>query len=140
MKSERVEDWWCRFEWCILNTHKVRSSNKFKKMKSLCNRRVSVWNPDTSKEIVCFVHEVHPFFAVTSVLSCTCYVGEMTIPCLLSTFLEFIWNAFQFEGLIAQNIVNAWKEQMKSERIEKWWCRFEWCILNTQKVRSSNKV
>ena len=32
----------------------------FKKMKSLCNRRVSVRNPDTSKEIVHFVHEVHP--------------------------------------------------------------------------------
>ena len=34
-------------------------------MKSLCNRRVSVWNPDTLKEIVRFVHEVHPVFAVT---------------------------------------------------------------------------
>ena len=31
-------------------------------MKSLSNRRVSVWNPDTSKEIVRFVHEVHPVF------------------------------------------------------------------------------
>ena len=37
----------------------------FKKMKSLCNRRVSVRNPDTSKEIVHFVHEVRPVFAVT---------------------------------------------------------------------------
>ena len=46
-------------------------------MKSLCNRRVSVWNPDTSKEIVCFVHEVHPGFALT-----------------LSTFLHMLcgWN------------------------------------------------
>ena len=34
-------------------------------MKSLCNIRVSVWNPDTLKEIVRFVHEVHPVFAVT---------------------------------------------------------------------------
>ena len=40
MKSERIEKWWCGFEWCILNTQKVWSSNKFKKMKSLCNRRV----------------------------------------------------------------------------------------------------
>ena len=31
----------------------------------LCNRRVSVWNPNTLKEIVRFVHEVHPVFAVT---------------------------------------------------------------------------
>ena len=36
-----------------------------KQMKSLCNKRVSVWGPDTSKEIVRFVHEVHPVFAVT---------------------------------------------------------------------------
>ena len=104
MKLERVVNWWCVFEWCILNTEKLSSSNKFKKkMKSLCNRRVSVWNPDTSKEIVCFVHEVHPVFAVTSLLSCTCYVGEMMIPCQLGTFSEFISNAFQFHGIIAQN-------------------------------------
>ena len=64
--------------WMVhLNTEKLWSSNKFKKMKSLCNRRVSVWNPDTSKEIVRFVHEVHPVFSVT-----------------LSTFLHMLcgWN------------------------------------------------
>ena len=72
-------------------------------MKSLCNRRVSGWNPDTLKEIVRFVHEVHLVFAVTLLLSRTCYVGEMMIPCELGTFSEFISNAFQFHGLIAQN-------------------------------------
>ena len=48
-----------------------------KKWNPLYNRRVSVWNPDTSKEIVRFVHEVHPVFAVT-----------------LSTFLHMLcgWN------------------------------------------------
>ena len=102
MKSETFENWCCGFEWCILNTEKLWSSNKFKKMKSLCNRRVSVWNPDTSKEIVRFVHEVQPVFAVTLSTSCTFYVGQMMIPCQLSTFSEFIWNAFQFQGLIAQ--------------------------------------
>ena len=77
MKSEKVENLWCGFEWCILNTQKVWSSNKFKKMKSLCNRWVFVWNPDTSKEIVQFAHEVHPVFAVA-----------------LSTFLHMLcgWN------------------------------------------------
>ena len=34
-------------------------------MKCLCNSSVFVGNPDTSKEIVHFVHEVHPVFAVT---------------------------------------------------------------------------
>ena len=47
-------------------THKkVWSSNKFQKMKYLCNRWVFVRNPDTSKEIVRFVHEVHQVFSVT---------------------------------------------------------------------------
>ena len=31
MKSERIDKWWCGFEWCILNTQKFRSSNMFKK-------------------------------------------------------------------------------------------------------------
>ena len=44
---------------------KIWSSNKFSKMKSLCNRRVTGWNPDTLKEIARFVDEVHPVFAVT---------------------------------------------------------------------------
>ena len=65
MKLERAVNWWRTFEWCILNIKKLWSSNNFKKMKSLCKRRVSIWNPDTSKEIVHFVHEVHPVFAVT---------------------------------------------------------------------------
>ena len=59
-------------------THKKSGVQiSLKKMKSLCNRRVSVWNPDTSKEIVRFVHEVHPVFAGT-----------------LSTFLHMLcgWN------------------------------------------------
>ena len=110
MKSERIDKWWCGFEWCILNTHKVRSSNKFKKMKSLCNRRVFGWNPDTLKEIVRFVHEVHLVFAVT-----------------LSTFLHMLcgWNddimptfnlfrvhlkCFSILGSYSSKwLVNAWK-------------------------------
>ena len=103
MKSERVENWWCGFEWCILNTEKLWSSNKFKKMKSLCNKRVSVWNPDTSKEIVRFVHEVHPVFAVTlsTFLHMICGSNDDTMPTF--NLSEFIGNAFQFQGLIAQN-------------------------------------
>ena len=60
MKSEIVEMLWCALEWCILNTQKVWSSNKFKKMKSLSKRWVLVRNPATSREIVSFVHELYP--------------------------------------------------------------------------------
>ena len=72
-------------------------------MKSLSNRRVSVWNRDALKDTVGFVHEGHPVFSGTlsSFLHMLC--GWMMIPCQLPTFSEFIWNAFQFQGLIAQN-------------------------------------
>ena len=89
MKSERVVNWWCGFEWWILNIEKLWSSNKFKKMKSLCNRWVSVWNPETSKEIVCFVHEVHPVFAVT-----------------ISTFLHMLWSSNRFKKM--KSLRNRW--------------------------------
>ena len=53
-----------------------------KKMKSLCNRRVSGWNPDTLKEIVRFVHEVHPVFAVSlcTFLHMLCGWNDDTMP------------------------------------------------------------
>ena len=39
---------------------------------------------------------------------CTCHLGEMRIPCQVSTFSEFICSALQFQGHLAQNkSVNA---------------------------------
>ena len=53
-----------------------------KKLKSLCDRQGSVWNPDTLKEIVRFVHEVHPVFAVTlsTLLHMLCGSNDDTMP------------------------------------------------------------
>ena len=103
MKSEMVENWWCGFEWCILNTEKQWSSKK-------CNRRVSVWNSDTSKEIVRFVHEVHPVFTVTlSTFShMLCGWNDDTMP---------TWNLFRVHfkcfsiswSYSSKQSVNAWK-------------------------------
>ena len=52
------------------------------KMKSLCNIRVFVRKPDTSKEIVRFVHEVHPVFVVTlsTILHILCGWNDDIIP------------------------------------------------------------
>ena len=132
MKSERVENWWCGFEWCILNTQKV---NKFKKMKSLCNRWVFVRNPDTSKEIVHFVHEVHPVFAVTlsTFLHMLCGWNYDTMP----TFNLF-WvhlKCFSISGSFSsKQIIKCMKNsKWNQKRVEKWWCGFEWCILNAEK-------
>ena len=104
--------WMVHFEHRKTNGVQISS----KKLKSLCNRRVSVWNPDTSKEIVRFVHEVHPVFAVTLSTSCTFYVGQMMIPCQLSTFSEFICSAFQFQGLIAEKISKCMKNNKWSQK------------------------
>ena len=120
MKSERVENWWCGFEWCILNTEKVWSSNKFKKMKSLCNRRVSVWNPETSKEIVRFVHEVHPFFAVnlSTFLHMLCGWNYDTMPTFNLFRVHFkcfsiSWSYYSKSSVNALEITNEVKKGLK---------------------------
>jgi hypothetical protein len=70
------------FEEDTLNAQKVGSCNKFKKMKYLCNRRVFVRNPDTSKEIVHFIHEVQAVFAITlsTFLHMICGSNDDTMP------------------------------------------------------------
>ena len=101
--------WWCLWSRISLRLH-------VKKWNAFCNRLVSLWNPDTSKEIVRFVHEVHPVFFVTLSTFKTCYVGEMMIPCQLSTFSEFICSAFQFQGHIAQKISKCMKNTKWSQK------------------------
>ena len=110
MESERVEHWWCDFEWCILNTEKLWISNKFDKMKSHRNRWVSVWNPDTSKEIVNFVHEVHPVFSVTlsTFLHLLCGWNDDTMPTFNLFRFHFKWFSISWSHSSKQS-VNAWK-------------------------------
>ena len=124
MKSERVENWWCGFEWCISSTEKLWSSNKFQKMKSLCNRRVSVCNPDTSNEIVHFIHEVHLVFAVSlsNFLHMLCGWNDDTMP----TFNLFIVHlkCFSISGFYSsKKSVNAWKI---TNEVRKGWKLMMW--------------
>src|SRR3954462_5726195 len=53
--------------------------------------------------MVQFVHEVHPVFAESSQPIHTCYVGQMMIPCQVSTFSEIICSVLQYQGHLAQN-------------------------------------
>ena len=75
-----------------------------------------------------------------SQLFCTSYVGEMMIPCQLSTFSEFIGSAFQFQGHLAKKWVNAWKIPNEVRKGWSWWHGFEWCMLNAKNVQSCNKL
>ena len=89
---------------------KVLSWNKFRKMKYLWNRWLFVWNPRTLKEMVQFVHEVHPVFVIILSTFAHMLCGQMMIPCQVLTFSEFSCSAFQLQGNIAQNkSLNAWK-------------------------------
>ena len=66
----------------VYGTQKRLELYKFKKMKCPCNRWVLVRNLDTSKEIVQFVHEVRPVFAITlsTVLHTLCGWNDDTMP------------------------------------------------------------
>ena len=109
--SQRVECWWCGFEWCMLNAKKVQS----------CNKLLKFWIADVTdefsfktlilrKRLSSLYTKCLQFLTWPSLLVCTCYAGEMMIPCQVSTFSEFICRAFQFQGHLDQNkSVNALK-------------------------------
>ena len=43
-------------------------------------------------------------------------MAEMMMPCQLSIFSEFIWNAFEFHGLMAQKISKWMKNNKWSQK------------------------
>ena len=116
MKTERVENWWCAFEWCIWTQKNYGGQISSRK-----------WNPFVTHEFPCetlilrmrlsvLYTKCIQFLPEASLLSCTCYVGEMMTPCQLSTFSEFIWSAFQFQGLIAQKFNKCMKNNKWSQK------------------------
>ena len=115
MKLEIAENLGCAFEWCILNTQKVWSSNKFKKMKSLCKRWVLVRNAHTSREIVRFV-EVHQVFVVTlsTPLHMLCGWNDDTMPS---------FDIFRVHFAVIFNFTVIWL----SKQIGKWLKNSKWC-------------
>ena len=109
MKSERIEKWWCGFEWCILNTQKVRSSNKFKKWNPFVTDEFPYETLILRKRLSVLYTKCVQFLPWPSLLFRTWYAGEMMIPCQVSTFSEFICSDFQFHGHIAQKISKCMK-------------------------------
>ena len=55
------------------------------------------------------------FLPQPSQLFSTCYVGEMMIPCQISTFSDFICRAFHFHGHLAKKISKCTKNNKWSQ-------------------------
>ena len=112
MMWERVGNWWCRFEWCILNAKMGWSSNKFIKH---CSARVTdEFSSETlilRKRLSCSYTRCVQFSLWPSLLFCTYYAGEMMIPCQVPTFLEFIlwWFSSSMSFSSLNKSVNEWK-------------------------------
>ena len=95
-----------------------------KKLKSLCNRQVSVWNPDTSKEIVRFAHEVHPVFAVTlsTFLHMLCASNDDIMPTF--NLFRVHLKCFSISGSYSSKYsVSAWKI---TNEVRKGWKLMMW--------------
>ena len=127
MMGERVESWLRGFEWCIFDTQKFWSCNKFYKMKCLCNKWFLVWNTDISKEIVQFVHEVHPVFVVTlsTFLHMLCGWNDDTMPTFNLFRVHLLW--FSIWGLFSS------KQIIKCMKNNKWcqkWLKVDDVALN----------
>ena len=109
--SETVESWWCGFEWCMLNAKNVQSCNKL--LKFWIAGVTDEFSSETlilRKRLSSLYTKCIQFLPWPSLLFSTFYVGQMMIPCQVSTFSEFICRAFQFQGHLAQNkSVNALK-------------------------------
>ena len=110
MKSERVEKWWCGFDaayWMQKNPSVKICSKDWNPFV------IDVFSSETvilRKRLSSLYTKCIMFFRYSSQLFSTCYVGEIMIPCQLSTIYEFICSAFKFRVILAQNKSwNAWK-------------------------------
>ena len=109
--AQTVESWWRGFEWCMLNAKNARSCNKL--LKFWIVGLTDEFSSETlilRKKLSSLYTKCIQFLPWPSLLFCTCYAGEMMIPCQVSAFSESICRAFQLQGHLAQNkSVNALK-------------------------------
>ena len=140
--SKRVKSWWCGFECCMPNAKNVRSCNKL--LKFWIAGLTDEFSSETlilRKRLSSLYTKCLQFLPWPSVLFCTCYAGEMMIPCQVSTFSEFICRAFQFQGHLAQNkSVNALKV---ANYVTKGWKLMMWLWMvhaECKKGQSCNKL
>ena len=125
MKLERIEILVCGFEWCMLDAKNswleislgkwiAFETDEFSSKTLVLWKR---WSTLHTKRI--------QFLPKSSQLLHTCYVGQMMIPCQVSTFSEFCCSAFQFQGHLAQTkSLNAWKI---ANEVRKGW-NFRMCL------------
>ena len=110
-------------------------------MKSFCNWWVSVRNPDSSKEIVRFVHEVHPVFAVTlsTFLHMLCGWDDDAMPSfnLFRVHLQCFSISGSFSSKQISKCMKIANEGTKGWKLTAWL----WMVHNERKnVRSCNNL
>ena len=117
MKSERVVNWWCGFEWCILNTEKQWSSNKFKKNEIPLQQtsfRMKPWYferdcPFCTRSASSFLRK--PLYFLAHAMWVKWWYHANFQP-----FSEFICSAFQFQGLITEKISKCMRNNKWSQK------------------------
>ena len=131
MKSERFEKWWRGFEWFILNTQKVWSSSKFKKLKSLCNRLSFRMKPWYFERDCLFCTRSASSFSKNTLnfLSHSMWV-KWWHHAKFQPFHNSFVELFIFMGHIAKKSVNAWKITNEVRQVRKmmtwlWMVHFE---------------
>ena len=112
MMWEHAGNWWRFFKCYILNAKIVWSSNKFKKHWSA--RVTDEFSSETlilRKRLSNLYTRCIQFSPWPSLLFCTCYAGEMMIPCQVPTFSEFIlyWFSISPSFSSLNKSVNDWK-------------------------------
>ena len=116
MKSERVENWWCVFQWCILNTQKSGVQISSKKWNPFVTDEFPYESLILRKRLSVLYTKCIQFLPTHFQLFSTFYVGEMMIPCQLWTFSEIICSAFHFQGHIAKKISKFMKNNKWSQK------------------------
>ena len=120
----------------------VRSCNKFSKI--LIAGVTDEFSSETlilRKRLSSWYTKCIQFLPWPFLLFCTCYAGEMMIPCQVSTFSEFLCRAFQLQGHLAQN--KSVNELKIVNYVTKGWKLMTWLWMvhaERKNVRSCNKL
>ena len=141
MMSESFENWWRRFEWCVRNAKMSGVVISLKKWSAIVTHDFSSETLILRKRLSSLYTKCVQFLPWPSLLFCTCYAGELMIPCQVQTFSEFIllWFSISPSFSSLNKSVNDWKI---ANNVRKFWKLMTslWMVCTERKkVWSCNK-